>query len=328
MSNTRKDLAIGVDIGGTKVAAGLVDPNGEILTHHRNPMVADASAASGLESVTQAIETARLQANQMGAHNLTGIGICAPGPLDPSTGVVLNPPNLPCWRNFPLAAEVARLYRIPVQVDNDANAAGLAEALWGAARGYRSAFYATLGTGIGTAILFDGKIYHGRTGAAGEGGHMSIDYQGPRCACGKRGCIEALAAGPAIARRARAKLESGRTSSLLEMAGGRPEQVTGEMVGRGLNAGDPVAREVITETVELLACWFGNIVDLLEPDVMVVGGGVSAMLKPYFGEIRDRLPAWSINQRCREIPLLPARYGEDSGIAGGAALCSGDHHQA
>ena len=125
-----------------------------------------------------------------------GIGICAPGPLDPDAGVVINPPNLPCWRNFPLARETGHTYGLPVKLDNDANAAGLAEALWGAGVGYHNVFYATIGTGIGTGLVFDGALYHGRTGAAGEGGHMSIDYRGLQCGCGKRGCIETLASGP------------------------------------------------------------------------------------------------------------------------------------
>jgi len=317
------DLVIGVDVGGTKVAAGLVDASGEILCHARNPMVSNGDAASALAAVTQAIETVSGHAVSVaGAHNLIrGIGICSPGPLDPKTGVVINPPNLPCWRNFPLAAELAHVYRVRVKVDNDANAAGLAETLWGSGRGYRNVFYVTIGTGIGTAIVLDGHIYHGRTGAAAEGGHMSIDYKGPRCGCGKPGCIEVLASGPAIARRARAKLENGRASSLLDLAGGKLDRVTSEMVGQAASAGDPAASEVLQETVELLSFWFGNIVDLLEPDVMIVGGGVASMLKPFFGQIRDRLPACCVNQRCQEIPLVSARYGEDAGIAGGAALC-------
>ena len=319
----RDDLVIGVDIGGTKVAAGLVDSSGEILCHNRNPMVCKDGAASALASVTRAIETASAQALcAVDTHNLIrGIGICSPGPLDPKTGVVINPPNLPCWRNFPLAAEVAQIYRVPVKVDNDANAAGLAETLWGSGRGYQNVFYVCLGTGIGTAILIDGRLYHGRTGAAAEGGHMSIDYQGPRCGCGKPGCIEVLASGPAIARRARVKLENGRGSSLLDLAGGKVESVTSRMVGEAAAAGDAAASEVLRETVELLSFWFGNIVDLLEPDVMIVGGGVASMLQPYLGEIRDRLPGCCVNQRCQEIPLVSARYGEDAGIAGGAALC-------
>jgi len=319
----RDDLVIGVDIGGTKVAAGLVDSSGEILCQTRNPMVTNNGAASGMASVTKAIDAVSAQAVQAaGMQNLIrGVGVCSPGPLDPITGIVINPPNLPCWRNFPLAAEIAKIYRVPVKLDNDANAAGLAEALWGSGRGYHNVFYATIGTGIGTAILIDGQIYHGRTGAAAEGGHMSIDYKGPRCGCGKPGCIEVLASGPAIARRARAKLESGQQSSLLDLAGGKPDQVTSKMVGEAAASGDATAKEVLHETVELLSIWFGNIVDLLEPDVMIVSGGVATMLKPFFGEIQDRLPGCSVNQRCTEIPLVAARYGEDAGVAGGAALC-------
>ena len=317
------DLVIGVDIGGTKVAAGLVDPSGEILCRNRNPMVCERWRRQWLASVTKAIETASTQAvRAAGEHNLIrGVGICAPGPLDPKSGVVINPPNLPCWRNFPLAAEVAHIYRVRVKVDNDANAAGLAETLWGAGRGYRNVFFATIGTGIGTAILINGRIYHGRTGAAAEGGHMSIDYQGPRCGCGKPGCIEVLASGPAIARRAHAKLENGRKSSLLDLAGGKIDHVSSMMVGQAAMAGDAIANEVLQETVELLSFWFGNIVDLLEPDVMILGGGVASMLKPFLGAIQDRLPSCCVNQRCKEIPLVSARYGEDAGIAGGAALC-------
>ena len=129
--------------------------------------------------------------------------------------MVINPPNLPGWHNFPLAEEIRKLYPdARVKIDNDANAAALAEAKWGAGRGYRNVFYATIGTGIGTGFVIDDKVYHGRTGLATEGGHVGVDVHGPLCACGKRGCIETLAAGPAIARRARAKLASSGANAI------------------------------------------------------------------------------------------------------------------
>jgi glucokinase len=313
---------IGVDVGGTKVAAGLVDSKGEISHQTRTPMVA-TDAAAGLAAVTAAIDSvsAAVKLNKASQRLISGIGICAPGPLCPRTGVVINPPNLPGWRNFPLAELVSKAYHLPVRVDNDGNAAALAEALWGAGRGYRNIFCATVGTGIGTGIVFDRRIYHGRTGAAAEGGHITIDYRGPRCACGKLGCIEALASGPAIARRASEKIAAGRSSSILEQAGGRLEQITSEMVGRAYLAGDLLAKEVLQETTMYLTVWLGNIVDLLEPDVMIIGGGAASMLEPFFGEIRDRLPSWCINSHCQEVPLVTAHYGADAGIAGGAALC-------
>jgi len=312
---------LGVDVGGTKVAVGLVDHNGKILAQGRKPMVANGTAEAGLQAVADAIDS--LTSSLPGG--IHSIGICAPGPLDPKSGVVLNPPNLPCWRDFPLAEKIRSMYHVPVRVDNDANAAALAETRWGAARGFRYVFYATIGTGIGSGIVFDGRIYHGSTGSAGEGGHVSIDYRGPVCNCGKRGCIEILAAGPAIGARARTRLSSESSRSLiLELAKGDVSAVTSELVGKAYAAGDPLAREVLQETVEILTPWLGNIVDLLDPDVLVMGGGVAAMLQPFFDEIKGRLPGWCVNPRASEIPLLMAHYGADAGIAGGAALCAED----
>jgi glucokinase len=323
MTETNDTFVVGVDVGGTKVAAGLVDRNGEIKTQVRTPMVAHGEGSEGLGAVVSAIDLLFTRDAKVRTL-IRGIGICAPGPLDPATGVVINPPNVPCWRNFPLAAEIEKVYRVPVKVENDANAAALAEARWGAGRGYRHIFYAGIGTGIGTGIVCDGRIYNGRTGAAAEGGHMSIDYRGPRCGCGKPGCIEILAAGPAIGRRARAKLASAQNtrSSILSLAKGNIEAVTSEMVGQAYADGDPVAKEVLQETVDLLALWLSNIVDLLEPDVIILGGGVAAMLTPFFDDIANGLAKYCIISRCREIPLLKAHYGADAGIAGGAALCS------
>ena len=316
-------LTIGVDIGGTKVAAALVSETGEIAHKTRGPMNAAGTAANGFEAVAAVIE-ATLSAVPDARARLLGIGLCSPGPLDPKTGIVLNPPNLPCWRNFPLAAETVSAFGVPARVDNDANAAGLAEALWGSGAAYTNVFYATLGTGIGSGIVFDRRIYHGRTGSAAEGGHVTIDYHGPRCGCGKRGCIEALASGPAIARRAQAKLAAGVNSRgesrILQLAGSL-DQVRAEHVGQAFQEGDPAAREVLEETAHLLTVWLGNIVDLLEPDVMVVGGGMAELMSGFFASISQNLPRWSINQRAGEIPLLMARYGADAGIAGAAALC-------
>jgi glucokinase len=317
---TDPTAVIGVDIGGTKIAVGLVDPNGKILTQLRHPMVANSTPEAALQAVINAIDSLR---NSSNSSPIAAIGLCAPGPLDPKTGVVVNPPNLPAWRNYPLAAEVAAIYKLPVKLDNDANAAALAETRWGAARGYRYVFYATIGTGIGTGIVFDNRIYHGNTGAAGEGGHVSIDYHGPVCGCGKKGCIEILAAGPAIGARARAKFATAHPqSAILDLAQGKIEAITSHFVGEAYLAGDTLAREILEETSQLLAIWLGNIIDLLDPDVIVMGGGVAAMLKPFFGDIKKTIPTWCVNPRSLEIPLLMAHYGPDAGIAGGAALCS------
>ena len=319
-------LYLGIDIGGTKVAAGLVDEHGEIISKTRVPMTANLDAAHGFAAVKNA---AHAVLNSNAGNTIAGIGVTSPGPLDPRTGVVLNPPNLPCWRNFPLGDEVSKQFGVPVRVDNDANAAALAETMWGAGRGHRCVFYATLGTGIGTGITIDGRIWHGRTGAAAEGGHMTIDHRGPTCPCGKKGCIEVLASGPVIAARAEQRCRAaalGRESKILSLAGGDPRKITCESVAEAWRAGDPVAENVLRETAGLLAIWLGNIVDFLEPDVIVVGGGVGELMSNWFDFIRGVLPKWSVNQRCREIPLLLAKYKEDAGIAGAAALCLNAPH--
>ena len=311
-------MTIGVDVGGTKVAAGLVDSTGEISFKTRVPMVATGDGATGFAAVREAVAAIFRDVPEARAA-VKGIGICSPGPLDPKTGVVLNPPNVPCWRNYPLAAETEQAFGVPAKVDNDANAAALAETLWGAGMGYTNVFYATLGTGIGTGIVFDKRIYHGRTGSAAEGGHVTIDYKGPKCGCGKNGCIEILASGPAIARRAKAKLASGAGSRMLDLAGSL-EAVRAEHVGQAWKEGDQLATEVLEETADLLTVWLGTIVDIIEPEVMVVGGGVAELMSAFFPRMLAGLPAWVINPRVSEIPLVMARYGADAGIAGAASL--------
>ena len=196
----------------------------------------------------------------------------------------------------------------------------------------------TLGTGIGTGLVINRKVHHGRTGGAGEGGHVTIDFNGPRCACGKRGCIEMYAAGPAIALRAQARLAPPRAKSgsrprkraaskskMLELAEGHVHAVTAEIVGKAALDGDPVAVAVLQETLDLLAIWLGGIVDLLEPDVVVIGGGLASLMASFFGYLRTQLERWSINPRVHEMPIVSAMYGAVSGIAGAAALCLEPH---
>ena len=319
----QNSYVIGVDVGGTKVAAGFVNRAGEISHVSRVRMVSDADAAAGLNSVTEALDSLLAKA-QENDWTIGAIGVCAPGPLDPHTGVVINPPNVTCWRNFPLAAEISNRYHLPVRIENDANAAALAEVLWGAGKGHSKVFYISIGTGIGTGFVLDGHIYNGRTGAAPEGGHVSIDYRGPVCGCGKRGCIEVFISGTAIAKRAQSKLAATKLahSPMLDLAGGNITAVTTEIVNEAHAGGDPIAAATLLETVELVAVYLGNTIDLLEPDVIVIGGGVAGVLRPFFDEVRARIPSWCVNSRCREIPLLSAHYGANSGIAGGAALCN------
>jgi len=319
-SKSADNLLIGVDIGGTKVAAGLVDARGRVVARVRSRMVTRGSSKEGLRSVFDAVDALLRDRRAKTAH---AIGISVPGWVDAKRGIVVSATNIPCWREFPLAREIARFYGLPTRVGNDGNVAALAEAVWGAGANYRTVFYATLGTGIGAGIVIDRRVYTGRAGGAGEGGHMTIDFRGPLCGCGKRGCIEAFASGTAIGRRAQQRLmeDHAEKSRILDQAEGRIEAVTSEVVAKAAARGDKFALEVLNEAAERLGIWLGNIIELLEPDVIVLGGGIGPLMMSYIDRIQAALETWSINPRWREIPIVGAKYGADSAMVGAAALC-------
>jgi glucokinase len=315
-------LIVGIDVGGTKIAGGLVNRRGRLVKTLTLPTRAAEGFAISFGQIVQAIE--RLIGHARGKDNVLGIGICTPGPLNPKTGVVINPPNLPGWRNIRLAERLEKKFKMPAKVENDANAAGLAEVLFGAAVGYQDIFYVTVSTGIGTGIIIDKKIYHGKNGVAGEGGHVSIDFRSPyRCGCGTYGCIEALAAGPGIARRARVRLEQEHSapSRLREMSRGQLSQITPKMIEDAAKAGDRLAKEIIEETGFYLGVWLAGMLTLLDPEAIVIGGGVARIGKPLFDKIRQTIPSYTINRQFAvKTPVLAAKLQSNVGVFGAASL--------
>jgi glucokinase len=309
---------LGVDIGGTKVAVGLVDSRGQIHDARRAAMIARGSAEQGFRAVLQAMDAVMPQAR---AGQVRAIGVCAPGWVESGQGILLSATNLPCWENFPLARKLERHYSLPTRLTNDASAAALAEARWGAGANYESIFYVSLGTGIGTAIVREGEIYHGRPGGSCEGGHMSINFSGPLCGCGKRGCVEMYASGSAISRRARSLLRQSRNhrSQILKRAGGSISNVTAETVNKAARSGDQLATEILQAAADHLAIWLGNVIDLLEPEVIIVGGGIGRVMMSFRSRIRRSLKSWAINPGAHRVPILNARYGSQSALAGAAA---------
>lgn len=325
-----RELTLGVDVGGTKIAGGLVTSQGRLVKSVVIPTRAEDGVKTSFKQVQRVIE--RLVSAAGGNENVRGIGLCSPGALDRRTGLVINAPNLPGWEKLHLARELERKFDLPARVENDANTAGLAEALYGAGVGYRDMFYVTVSTGIGTGIIIDGKIYHGTQGVAGEGGHVSIDYRSPyRCSCGTLGCIEVLASGPAMARRARVRLEQEHAiSSLLRtLTRGNLALITPEMIEKAAAAGDPIAKDVLDETGFYLGVWLGGMISLLDPGAIVIGGGVARIGKPLFDKVRETLVQYTLNPKMAEkIPVLPAKLQEHVGVYGAAGLFRSDGEHA
>lgn len=310
-------LVLAVDIGGTKVEAALVSQMGKIVLSERRPTAVKGRASEGLRAVRETIDGVLGRSR---GREIRAIGVSVPGWVDANTGKVLKAANLPCWRDYPLARKLQDLYDLPTRIANDANAAAMAEARWGAGRRYKSFFYVSLGTGIGTGVVQDtqGNPHT----PSSEGGHMTIDYRGRLCPCGKRGCIEMYASGKALARRATHLLaQRGARSSLLRtLARETPNGVNAELVGRAAAGGDRIAVGILEEACDHLAVWLGNIIDLLEPEAIVFGGGLGRLMLSYAPRIRRRLKTLAIRPNRAQIPMVGARFGSQSALLGAAAL--------
>ena len=318
-----KKYIIGVDIGGTKIATGMVDKSGNLIKKVVLPTRSKEGVKVSLNQVYQSIDDL-LKISEVKKKDIVGIGVCAPGPLDPIKGIVHNPPNLHGWREVPLAALLKKRFNKKTILENDANAAGLAEVIWGRAKGYKNVFYVTVSTGIGTAIIIDGKIYHGKNGMAGEGGHVTINYDAKdaTCACGGAGHIEALASGPGTVKRLKKilKEKSYRKTIITDMVEGDLDKISMITVGEAARKKDKLAIDVIKEEGRILGIWLGSMINLLDPDIIVIGGGVSSIGKLLFAEIRKAAISSSINIYAKKTPIVQAELKKDVGVFGAAAM--------
>jgi glucokinase len=305
---------LAIDIGGTKLAAGIVDTEGRILARGEVPTL----AAQGLEPVLgRIVELGRnlLSRPEVADVPVHRVGVGCAGPVDLKAGLVFNPPNLPGWTRVPLTDHIQRALELPTVLENDANAAALGEFRYGAGRGARSIVYMTVSTGIGGGIILEGKIWHGLKDAAGEIGHMTVCPDGPLCGCGSRGCLEALASGTSIARRAREAVAAGRQTGLSEI----PALTSADVV-RLARAGDVVAREVWDSAVRYLGIGVAAVITILAPERVVIGGGVTRagdfLFQPVREEVRRRVKLVPVEL----VPIVPAALGPDVGILGAAAV--------
>ncbi len=304
--------AVGIDIGGTKIAALRISAEGEVLASTVIPTPATDQTAA-----LPAIEVAAAAVLDEG---VTAIGIGMAGLVDVRSGVLLWTPNL-VWRNLPLAEGLGQRFGLPVTVDNDATAAAWAESRLGASRGRADSLFVGVGTGIGGGIIAGGRLVRGAHGLAGEIGHIIVEPGGPLCGCGNRGCWEQVASGHALTRAGREAARQHPQSMIARMSGGDPAKVTGPLVTDAARGGDPVARGILERVGERLGQGLAGLANVLDPEVVVVGGGVVAA-GDWLLEPARRVFARSIEAPAHrpEVPVLPAALGNDAGAIGAAIL--------
>lgn len=293
---------LGLDLGGTKLAVGVADEAGRLLAQRRAPTDGQAGPEGALATLSALV-------HDLGdlARPVDGIGVSFGGPVAPDRQTTLLSHHGPGWEQFPLAERAASLWNAPVEMDNDANAAALGEALFGAARRDRDILYLTVSTGIGGGIVIDRKLYRGSRGLAGEIGHTIVVPDGPLCPCGKRGCLEAVAAGPMIAR-------------AYAEAAGEPAAPGAEEVFQRAARGDPVAEEILNRAIEGLGLGIANAINLLDPDVVVLGGGVTRAGDALFVPLRKVVRRHGAPAPPGAVPIRAAALGDAVGVLGAIAL--------
>lgn len=318
----RKPYLVGVDLGGTNIVAGALPEDGsEVIAFRSEPTRADQGAESVVDRIVRIVDTViaeTIAGTGAKRSDFAGVGVGAPGPLDREKGIVVTTPNLG-WTNFPLRDVIAERTGLPTRIDNDANCATLGEWWLGAARGARNVVGMTIGTGIGGGLILDGRLYHGSSDVAGEIGHTTIDVTGRRCKCGNYGCLEAYASGPSIAERAREALVSADDSLLVRMAGGDLARITAATVYEASKLGDEVALEVVRETARLLGAGVANLLNIFNPDVVVIAGGVTqagdSLFEPLRREVRRRAFKPAVDA-CR---IVPGELPGSAGVVGAVA---------
>jgi len=318
MTSQKDDrVFIGLDLGGTTLKGALVSSTGEILQQIRVETEQQDSQRL-LRQMIDAINT--LRSDEQAGSRAAAVGLGVPGLVNINTRRIEVMPNLPSLSDFDIASELSRASGLPVAIDNDANAAAYGELQAGAARGKKEVFFVTLGTGIGSGLIIDGRIYRGAGGFAGEFGHVTIDPEGIECACGNIGCLETIASGPNIVRRTRERLYRDRTSSLSTLGIPRDRELTAEDIARAARDGDEMAQLMMERTGMFLGIAIAAVVNLLNVEMVVMGGGVmdagDLILKPTIKETRRRAfpPSFA------NCEIVIAQLGPQAGRIGAALL--------
>lgn len=312
-------FVIGVDLGGTKILAVAADLNGNVYTIARAETRAHEGGDTGVEQIARAVEEA-CRAIGKEPKDALALGIGSPGPLDLEKGLIVHTPNLP-WGIYPIRDRLsARLGGTPVTIDNDCKVGGLGEFRFGAGKGSRTMVYFGVGTGIGGCVIVDGQIQYGASGNASEVGHMVVWMDGPVCGCGTAGCVEAVASGSGLTRRARELVRSGRGAALLQIAG-TVDAVDAGTVARAAAAGDPEARRLWEQGIQALGIGAANMMTTLSPEVIVLGGGVVEKNgEAYVDAVAAAARKYAFGPNAEATRIVPAALADESALRGAVAL--------
>ncbi|MBN1657881.1 MAG: ROK family protein [Anaerolineae bacterium] len=310
---------IGMDLGGTKILAAIVDAEGHIVAEAKNKTRADQGPDKVIDRLAQTASEAVEKAG-LSWHQIAAIGVGAPGPIDPEAGIVYTPPNLPGWEQVALGPRLSEKLGVPVCVENDVNLGTLGEYTFGAGRGTRDMVGVFVGTGIGGGLILEGKLRAGARSAAGEIGHMTLMAGGPLCGCGRHGCAEALASRTAIERDIEIGLSAGRESLIPQLTEGGKKPINSSVLANALHQGDPLVTEIMDRAQWYLGLLTASIVNILDPQVVVFGGGVVESLGQ---EFVDPIAATArqhfiLQAGASEVRIVPSELGDHAGVLGAA----------
>jgi len=310
-----KKPVLAIDLGGTKIITAII--SSKVTAKEYQLTLAEEGPQSVIKRVLSMIDHL-LSLRNLDPSQLDSISIAAAGAIDIEKGLVTLSPNLPGWRDIPLRDMVGEKYGVNTFLINDASAAALGEHYFGAGKGINNLVMLTVGTGIGGGIIINGKLYSGPSGSAGEIGHMTIDVNGPKCSCGNIGCLERLVSGTAVAEEAIRRLSQGEKSSLAEFGGGKIKSITAEKVSLAAQNGDSLALEVISKAATYLGIGLVNLVNIFNPEMIIIGGGLAKvgdlLLEPARRVVRER--AFQLSTRL--VRIVPDQLGDDAAVLGAA----------
>lgn len=315
----RPSLYLSFDMGGTQIRAAVITAEGAILGRDASLTPKKGGPSAALRAFHQVANKA-LEASGASLDEIEGIGVASAGPLDPATGTIFFIPNVPGWKDVPWRDMVEAELGRPTFLENDANAAALGEHAFGAGRGVSNLIYITVSTGIGGGLILGNRLYSGSSGTAGEIGHMTIEVDGPRCGCGNVGCWETLASGTALAREAVERIQGGARSSILQVAGGNISRVDARAIHEAATKGDALAQELIANVGHYLGVGLANLVNILNPQMLILGGGLTQMGDMLLGPARRTLELRAMAPALQGLRLELAQLGDNAGLMGAMVL--------